>query len=67
MALIKCPGCGTEISERAEECPICGRTISKSSRDENMMKCYKCGRLIQRDISICPFADTIMAHIKTKK
>ena len=55
MALIKCPGCGTEISERAEECPICGRTISKSSRDENMMKCYKCGRLIQRDISICPY------------
>lgn len=67
MALIKCPGCGTEISERAEECPICGRTISKSSRDENMMKCYKCGRLIQRDISICPFCGYHYGTYKNKK
>ena len=64
MALIKCPGCGTEISERAEECPICGRTISKSSRDENVINVDVLFKGIFR---FALFADTIMAHIKTKK
>lgn len=29
MALIKCPECGKEVSDRADACPVCGFPISK--------------------------------------
>ena len=29
MALIKCPGCGKDISDRAMACPKCGYIMSK--------------------------------------
>lgn len=29
MALIKCPDCGTEISDKAEDCVKCGRPTDK--------------------------------------
>lgn len=28
MALVKCPDCGTEVSDRAPSCPKCGRPIA---------------------------------------
>ena len=28
MALIKCPECGTDVSDRAESCPKCGYPIA---------------------------------------
>lgn len=37
MALIKCPGCGKDISENAQACPNCGEPIDTS------VKCPKCG------------------------
>ncbi len=32
MALIKCPECGKEISDKAEKCPNCGYPISNQSK-----------------------------------
>jgi len=29
MAIIKCPECGKEISDKAEKCPHCGVKIKK--------------------------------------
>ena len=29
MAMIKCPGCGQEVSEKAKKCPKCGHRFSK--------------------------------------
>ena len=29
MALIKCPGCGKEVSDKAIACPSCGHPIGK--------------------------------------
>ncbi len=29
MAIIKCPECGTEVSDKAEKCPKCSFPISK--------------------------------------
>ena len=37
MALIKCPGCGKEVSANAQACPNCGEPIDTS------VKCPKCG------------------------
>mgnify|MGYP002625554638 CR=1 FL=1 len=31
MAMIKCPECGNEVSNKAEKCPSCGVTIKKKS------------------------------------
>ncbi len=32
MALIKCPECGADISDKAESCPKCGNPISSKSK-----------------------------------
>ena len=38
MALIKCPECGKEISDKAVSCPHCGFPISKEEvKDINEM------------------------------
>ncbi len=35
MALIKCPECGNEISDKASACPSCGYPINKSNLDQS--------------------------------
>ena len=36
MALIKCPECGKEISDKAESCPHCGYPITENAEAENI-------------------------------
>lgn len=54
MALINCPECGKEISDKASSCPNCGnpmdqqvvvKTVSQSTivnNDKDMLRCPKC-------------------------
>lgn len=37
MALIKCPECGREVSDKASACPNCGYPISKSIENNNVI------------------------------
>ncbi len=37
MALIKCPECGNQVSDKAPSCPTCGNPINTA------MTCPKCG------------------------
>lgn len=37
MALIKCPECGKQVSDRAPTCPGCGSPI------DTAIRCPKCG------------------------
>lgn len=37
MALIKCPACGHQVSDRAKSCPSCGQPI------DTAIRCPKCG------------------------
>lgn len=37
MALIKCPNCGKEISDKAEKCPECGASFTANSNVEEKM------------------------------
>ncbi len=62
MALIKCPECGKEISDKAENCPNCGFPVAKhiadsdnnALLDENSMKpCPKCGFANNLDKTYC--------------
>lgn len=47
MALIKCPECGKEISDKADKCPNCGYFFEK------MKFCKFCGEKIPVDSIIC--------------
>lgn len=43
MALIKCPECGKEISDKAISCPNCGNPINQQTQKEEYLCCPKCG------------------------
>ena len=49
MAIIKCPECGHQISDKAEICPVCGVKIK-----DNTIKCPHCGNVYLKDQSVCP-------------
>ena len=42
MALIVCPGCGKEISDKATVCPKCGHVIEKEEQPK-LIVCEECG------------------------
>lgn len=50
MALIKCTGCGHDVSDKATECPHCGHPISQ----ENCSVCKECGIQLPKDATVCP-------------
>ena len=49
MALIKCPECEKEISDKAIECPKCGYPLAK-----NKVFCEDCGKEIPKESKKCP-------------
>ena len=48
MALIKCPECEKEISDKAAMCPNCGFEIPKK------VFCRACGKQINPNVEYCP-------------
>lgn len=53
MALIACPGCGKEISERSVKCISCGYVLRDEPKPiEN--KCVECGAILSEETEICP-------------
>ena len=49
MAIIKCPECGHQISDKAPVCPSCGVEIAGK-----VIKCPNCGEVYFKDQEICP-------------
>ncbi len=49
MAIIKCPECGHQISEKATICPICGVEI-----DGKITRCVHCGEVYFKADGLCP-------------
>lgn len=47
MALIRCPECGSQVSDNARSCPKCGYSFTK------MKFCKHCGERIPEDSIIC--------------
>lgn len=43
MALIKCPECGKDISDKATACPNCGNPMNQQIQQEEYLCCPKCG------------------------
>lgn len=50
MAIIKCPNCGMEVSDQAEQCIHCGYNLKK----ENLVVCKDCGKTYSEQFNICP-------------
>ncbi len=53
MAMIKCPECGQEISDKAKKCIHCGKVLI----EENSIKqkiCKECGKVISEEDTVCP-------------
>ena len=49
MAIIKCPECGHQISDKAPVCPSCGVQIAG-----HIIKCPNCGDVYFKDQPACP-------------
>jgi len=49
MAIIKCPECGHQVSDKAATCPSCGIEIAG-----RVVKCPECGAVVFKDHDLCP-------------
>lgn len=49
MAIIKCPECGHQVSDKAATCPSCGVGILGK-----ITKCPECGEIVLNDQILCP-------------
>ena len=48
MALIKCPECGHDMSDKAAQCPHCGFSVGEKKF------CSFCGEKIDKECIVCP-------------
>ncbi|MEI3556349.1 MAG: zinc-ribbon domain-containing protein [Eubacteriales bacterium] len=53
MALIHCPECGKEISDKAEKCIHCGHVM----KEQPKIICEDCGNEIPEGAETCPVCD----------
>ena len=55
VALISCPSCGKEVSDKALACPRCGYDLSKPQAEESTpVVCEECGTEIPENATMCP-------------
>lgn len=50
MAMIKCPHCGQEVSDKAVFCPHCKERLI----EEETIQCSECGAVISKSSEVCP-------------
>ena len=53
MALVKCPNCGKEISDKAQLCPGCGNALIQEEGQVEKCFCSECGVEISPNEEIC--------------
>lgn len=77
MALIKCPECGKEISDRASTCPNCGCPIETEEKrtkieieekaEQNLVPCTKCGHWNEAGTTYCEKCGNIYTYREYQK
>lgn len=51
MAIIKCPECGQDISDKAKKCIHCGHIFVEQKQEE--LRCAECGEIISDTDTVC--------------
>ena len=54
MAMINCPECGQEISDKAKKCIHCGKVFVEEEVIKEEIKCEECGVVLAETDEICP-------------
>lgn len=56
MALVSCPSCGKEVSDKALACPGCGYDLSELHKAKELkpVVCEECGTEIPENATVCP-------------
>ncbi len=54
MAMIQCPECGHEISDKAKKCIHCGKVFVEEKPVNGNIKCSECGAILTETDEICP-------------
>ncbi len=72
MALMNCPSCGKQVSDRAEKCPGCGYIISGGSFGNNGEErpgivCDECGTVIPYGSAACPECGCPVTYMDKRK
>lgn len=52
MAMIQCPECGKEISDKAKKCIYCGKILIEEQPE--IIKCSECGAVLSSTDTECP-------------
>ena len=53
MALITCPGCGKEISDKAKKCIHCGKSFEETIEVPKKLICSECGAELEIGTKVC--------------
>lgn len=53
MAMIQCPECGQEISDKAKKCIHCGKVFVEEKPVNEEIKCSECGTVLAETDEIC--------------
>lgn len=53
MAMIKCPNCDADISDKAIECPHCGYELVSNGKENNEIICPDCGFALPIGSRVC--------------
>lgn len=54
MAMIQCPECGQNISDKASKCIHCGKSFLEEIETDATRKCLECGADISESDTCCP-------------
>lgn len=54
MALIQCPECGREISDKAKKCIHCGKVFIEEQIEKEEIICNECGMILLETDEVCP-------------
>lgn len=54
MAMINCPECGQEISDKAKKCIHCGKVFVEEEIIKEEIKCDECGAILTETDEVCP-------------
>lgn len=54
MAMIQCPECGQEISDKAKKCIHCGKVFVEEKPVNEEIRCSECGAVLAETDEICP-------------